>query len=311
MPASLVLALPAVAFVGSEELVLRPEPVPLRSDLSYGRYGAGDLYFDGPVDVATDDRDRVFILDRGNHRIQVAGEKGDFAAKWPIASWKGDRDDDPVALALDRKRKALYLLNRKRGWVQRYSLDGTLGVTFGKQGLRSGTLDDPVDVAVDWKGMVYVLDRGRGKVLQYTPEGVFRREFGGKGKRRDEFNDPVSLACIEETIGFVVVLDAGRADLVEFDLDGMFRRREAIPGEVLGEAVPTRLRVDRQDGLFLLAGKERKLIKFERSVFQAFSLGSEGEPLGEAGGLSLDGEDRIYVTDSGRNKVTRFLMEQR
>ncbi len=306
--AAAAAALPARAYLGDEDLVLRPSPLPLRQDLSLGRYGAGNMYFDGPTDVAVDADDLVYVLDAGNHRIQVVDEKGDFVAKWQLGSWTGASGHDPAALALDRDRRCLYVLDRRKRWVQRYSLGGDLLGTFGKQGLREGFLDDPVDLTVDLQGMVYVLDRGRKRVLQFTPEGTFRREFGGG--LRDRLDDPVSLGFQDVTIGYILVLDAKNLALEVYERDGTLRDRVVVPSEVVGSGSLTRVRIDRANGLFLLDGKQCKLIKSQKGSFPVFSLQGDTSRLEGPSGFSLDRKGRIYVADRRKNRIVRFLWEQ-
>jgi sugar lactone lactonase YvrE len=304
----MVTAVAVRAYLGDEALILRPSVMPLGYDLSFGRFGTGNLYFDGPADVAVDADDHVYILDAGNHRIQVADEKGDFVAKWELGSWTGSSWHDPTALALDRDRRRLYVLDRKKRWIQGYSLRGELLGTFGKQGLREGLLDDPVDLTVDLQGMVYVLDRGRQRILQFTAEGVFRREFGGG--LRDRPADPVSLGFADVTIGQIVLLDAGSRSLGTYERDGTFRDWEAIPPDVLGNGRLTRIRVDRANGLFLLDGKEGMLIKSQKGSFPIFSLQTGETRLMEPSGFAMDGKGRVYVADRRKNRVVRFLWEQ-
>jgi uncharacterized protein YjiK len=308
--AGLILAAPASAFIGEGDLILRPQALPLGQDLSLGRFGGGDLFFDGPADVATDLDDRAYILDAGNRRIQVTDEKGDFVTKWSLGPRSGFSKDEAQALALDGRRKSLFVLDRARSRVQKFSLSGELLATFGVEGLGRGAFDDPVDLAVDGYGAVYVLDRGRRMVLKFSPDGVFRAEFGGGGEGRDRLIDPVSLACIEQTIGFVLVLDAGGADIVRFDRDGEFRDRVPLPAEARGGGA-ARIRVDRWDGLFILDAKERKLIKSsQRGVVQVFSLEGGKVPVEAVGGVAIDRKNRLYVTDLRKNRVVRFLLEQ-
>ena len=49
---------------------------------SYGRLGSGPGEFRTPHDMALDERGRLYVADRGNHRIQVLDPDGGFIAEW-------------------------------------------------------------------------------------------------------------------------------------------------------------------------------------------------------------------------------------
>ena len=49
---------------------------------SFGRLGSGPVEFRTPHDLAIDARGRLYVADRGNHRIQVLDPDGNFIAEW-------------------------------------------------------------------------------------------------------------------------------------------------------------------------------------------------------------------------------------
>jgi streptogramin lyase len=49
---------------------------------SFGKWGAGPVEFKTPHDIAIDAQGRLFVADRGNHRIQILDPEGNFLAEW-------------------------------------------------------------------------------------------------------------------------------------------------------------------------------------------------------------------------------------
>ena len=49
---------------------------------SFGKLGSGPGEFRTPHDIYVDDQDRLFVADRGNHRIQVLDLDGKLLAEW-------------------------------------------------------------------------------------------------------------------------------------------------------------------------------------------------------------------------------------
>ena len=49
---------------------------------SFGKWGTGPAEFKTPHDIALDAQGRLFVADRGNHRIQILDQDGNFLAEW-------------------------------------------------------------------------------------------------------------------------------------------------------------------------------------------------------------------------------------
>ena len=49
---------------------------------SFGKLGSGPAEFRTPHDVAMDPQGRLLVADRGNHRIQIIDQEGNFIAEW-------------------------------------------------------------------------------------------------------------------------------------------------------------------------------------------------------------------------------------
>ncbi|HTO46640.1 MAG TPA: peptidyl-alpha-hydroxyglycine alpha-amidating lyase family protein [Burkholderiales bacterium] len=49
---------------------------------SFGKLGSGPVEFRTPHDIAMDAEGRLYVADRGNHRIQILGQDGGFIAEW-------------------------------------------------------------------------------------------------------------------------------------------------------------------------------------------------------------------------------------
>jgi len=91
---------------------------------TWGTQGVGDGQFDEPTAVAVDDkRNRVYVADPRNRRIQIFDTTGKFVAKWPIDEWQpaGWSFQD---LAVDPEAERLYLTSPATDEVLVYDLEG-------------------------------------------------------------------------------------------------------------------------------------------------------------------------------------------
>ena len=110
-------------------------------------------------------RDRVFVTDSGNDRIQVF-DRGGRATRMMMGG-KGAEDgklDRPVGAAFDPRGRVLYVAEAGNRRVSAFdATSGAFLFTFARD------LTSPGGIAVDRGGVVYVTDVGARVVRRYTP----------------------------------------------------------------------------------------------------------------------------------------------
>jgi DNA-binding beta-propeller fold protein YncE len=92
---------------------------------SWGSQGKGDGQFDEPTSVAVDvGRNRVYVADPRNSRIEVFDNQGTLVTKWPVPEWQpaGWSFQD---MTIDPENERLYLLSPATDEVLIYNLEGT------------------------------------------------------------------------------------------------------------------------------------------------------------------------------------------
>ena len=131
---------PALGFYGPRDIWITPDDVIYVVDqgrsrivkldangavlATWGTQGASDGQFDEPTAVAVDDkRDRVYVADPRNRRIQIFDRIGKFVTKWPINEWQpaGWSFQD---IAIDPEAGRLYLTSPATDEVLVYDLEG-------------------------------------------------------------------------------------------------------------------------------------------------------------------------------------------
>jgi DNA-binding beta-propeller fold protein YncE len=131
---------PALGFYGPRDIWITPDDVVYVVDqgrsrivkldangavlATWGTQGVSDGQFDEPTAVAVDDkRDRVYVADPRNRRIQIFDTTGKFVTKWPINDWQpgGWSFQD---LAIDPEAERLYLTSPATDEILVYDLEG-------------------------------------------------------------------------------------------------------------------------------------------------------------------------------------------
>jgi DNA-binding beta-propeller fold protein YncE len=74
---------------------------PLSYASRFGSPGRGEGQFNGPADVAVSSNGALWVLDRGNDRVEEFNEAGEYVRQFGSAGTGEGQFDRPAALALD------------------------------------------------------------------------------------------------------------------------------------------------------------------------------------------------------------------
>ena len=114
--------------------------------------------FNLPHSIESDDKDRLYVADRSNQRIQVFSRNGEFIEQWRNPDW-----GTPYAIKILNDQIFIVdggdlpgPVNRSRVyWVDN---QGTIKDGFGRLGRYNGEFFVAHDIATDGNGFLYVVD---------------------------------------------------------------------------------------------------------------------------------------------------------
>ena len=137
-------------------------------------------YFNNVHGIAVDPKTRrIFVNDRGNHRVQIFDENGKFLDQWKFG-------DDPSDVHLFHIMSDGYLWAADRGTnrILKYDLDGKFMYSWGTWGDFPGGQWGVHGFAVDPDGNFYVAEVDNGGVQKYRPrQGANPQMMVGKPVR--------------------------------------------------------------------------------------------------------------------------------
>ena len=136
----------------------------------WGEAGSGPGQLRGPAGLAFDGDDNLFVVDKGNNRVQKYTKDGKFLLGWGCGGDGPGDFNEPWGITVDRDGD-VYVADWGNSRVQKFSADGDYVMSFGSNGGDGGDLDHPASVAVDGDGDVYVTDWGNRRVQIYEPDG--------------------------------------------------------------------------------------------------------------------------------------------
>jgi len=178
----------------------------------------------------------------------------------------------PISVAVDENVR-IYIGNKDSGNVEVYDS----GYEFVlKLGSGDGEFSQPNDIKIGETGKVYVVDKGEHVVKVYNADGTYDSTIGSPGNGEGQFHNPTSIA-IDRVAGELIVLDHQLAqDMFGQGIEGARIQVFDMNGEV-----------------------KRGFSKYGNQVGQMFRPQH----------VTVDGEGRLYVTDSFHNVVIVYDSE--
>ena len=167
-------------------------------------------------------------------------------------------------------------------------------------GSGGGTMQKPINIAIDKDGTRYITDTGREQVLAYDRNDQFVRAYG----KIHEFKP----AGITVTNDLLFVSDLKQQQIVVIDKQsGDIRTRFGTAGSKPGELFfPTNITIGPNGNLFVADTGNFRVEEFTTSGEYLRSFGSVGISLGSFArpkGVALDRNSRMYVVDAAFENV--------
>ena len=192
-----------------------------------GSFGKGVLK--KPTGICIDEKDRIYVANRGNNKIILFGPRGEYIT----AIHNGDSLNEPRGIFLDTQGN-LVVCDTGNQCIQVMSPNGSLLRTIGKGGLRK-----PVDCLCH-EGKVFVSDNHFHLVKVYNiADGRFLYEFGRNETVDAELNEPTGVAL--DKTGNILICCGGTSNKPHrvhvYTLDGQLMRifGSNLCGEELGQ----------------------------------------------------------------------------
>jgi sugar lactone lactonase YvrE len=189
-----------------------------------------------PFDVAVDAEGRLFVSDKLGNAILAYDADGRF-----LRAFGQEVLQNPMALALDRKRQLLYVVNgaavkATEHRVEVFSLAGEHLRTMGKRGSGPGEFNFPSYLFVDPAGNLYVADMLNFRIQVFDPDGgqleLFGQIGGGEPGTFDKIKgmafDSFRNLYVVDSLHGVQILNARHQPLMFFGGQGFMKSPNAI-----------------------------------------------------------------------------------
>jgi sugar lactone lactonase YvrE/plastocyanin len=271
----------------------------------FGSEGSGDGQFDHPGDVAIDPGGDLFVLDRGNDRVEVFSEAGEYLRQFGSAGSGNGQMSGPDGLAVNSEGD-VWVLDTGNGRIEEFSESGVFMRTAG-----AGLVGTSEGIAVDRHGDVWVSVTYEGHLVVFNGEGEYLKTVGSEGSAPGQLDEPEGLTV--DTSGDVWVAEWSNNRVQEFNEAGEYLSEFGSAGSGAGE-ISSPYGITAGGGHVFVGeiGNDR-VQEFDESGKYIGQLSRPGSEPGDLSlsypmGLAVGSGGDLWVTDSGNDRVEELTI---
>jgi hypothetical protein len=214
-----------------------------------------DEHLSGPVRLAVDHSDRIYVIDADHSRIKVFDYRGEFLSYLVPAGFEGQAERSFTAITFEDNGD-MWVGESLSGQVIGYDRNQLPKLRIGRYGEGPEEFSTIVGIAVD-EGHVYVASQQGVAVQVFSRLGRFLRGWGFHDAGMHNVSLPAGISV--DAKGRVILLDTLRQEIKYFDSRGALIGLYAGLGRHAGAvAYPTDISMDRRGRLCVAdAGNQR------------------------------------------------------
>ena len=296
MSPSLRLSLPSLAL--SALLAATASGAPSGPAPRFGTPGAGRGELRSPVAVAPT-RDRVYVADFDNDRVQVFTREGEPLLEWGGTGSGNGRFRGPAGIAIGVDG-SVYVTDLYNHRIQKF----TAGGEFVSGWSMVGDDASPCGIALGPEDRVYVTDLENGRVSAWSSGGTPLVSWGMRGHGHGELFEPWGIAV--DASGDVLVADHGNHRVQSFSSEGEYRGEWGETGFGDSQLVgPMGLAMGRDGSVYLTDLVGDRVRRFTREG-TLVSLYRRAETEVTVPSLALDPNGELVLAEMSQNQWTRL-----
>lgn len=131
--------------------------------------GTGNGQFNEPTDVAIDNHGNIYVVDKGNNRVQKFSDRRKFLLEFGEKGGEDGKFLSPSHIAIDMEER-LYIVDEEKSYVQVFDSEGNYLTKIEWLEEAAGEFK-PLAIAVDKEGNVYVGEGSGRKIYKFWGEG--------------------------------------------------------------------------------------------------------------------------------------------
>ena len=286
-------------------------------------FNTEDYQFNTPRDIAFAPDGTFYVADSGNNRILHLNAEGALLQTWGVygasdynngVMAEPGRFNEPWGVAVGPDG-SVYVADTWNNRIQKFTAEGDFVTMWGEFGAAETSYHfwGPRGVAVDNQGRVYVTDTGNKRIVIFDSQGVELAVVGGAGLGVGQFDEPVGIEVDDQ--GRIYVADTWNMRVQVLIPDGnSLTYSTNITWDIegwYGDSLDNKpfLTIDSAYNTYVADPIMGRVLEFDvnGTFLQAWgSYGTGLDQVGVVGGLAVDPEGRVWVSDALNNRLMRF-----
>ncbi len=261
---------------------------------------------------------QVYVADENADRVYVFGVDGQHTQSYGDTDAVTFNRPNSVAVMPDG---TLLIVDTWNYRIQHLDQAGAVLTTWGQAG--EFGFDAPVnpsdgfwgprDVAVDYAERIFIADTGNKRIRVYALDGseaIHQYDIGGGGSGPGELDEPSGLAVHSD--GRLFVADTWNRRIAVFDVDGNHLDDFRVRGWYNNVFNRPYLALDEsRETLYITDPDSKRILVYDIAgdCFGSFGEAGDSASAGqfkEIGGIAVDEEGFVYISDSAAGKIVKY-----
>ena len=171
----------------------------------WGSLGTNNGQFNGPVGIAVDSSNNVYVADFDNSRVEKFDSNGNYLTQWGSLGTNNGQFYYAEGVAVDSSNN-VYVADFDNSRVEKFDSNGNYLTQWGSYGSGNGQFHGPAGIDVDSSNNVYVADSNNHRVVKFDSNGNYLTQWGSYGSGNGQFEFNYGIA-VDSSGNFIYVAD--------------------------------------------------------------------------------------------------------
>ncbi len=285
---------------------------------SFGTAGTGNGQLSHPADAAVDSKGNLWVIDKGNNRLEKFNEKGEYLAKYGTAGTGNGQLSAPSAVAIDSEG-SLWVADTGNNRIEKFNEKGEYVSQFGTKGSGNGQFNEPSGIAVAPNGSIYVVDRGNRRVQLFSKSGAYQGQAGSSGSGHLQLSEPSGIAigaASGESPFTLLIADSGNNRVLRWTSLGAYVGEFGSPGTGPGQFNrPEGISVDSKGNVWVGDQNNGRIEAFNEKGEYVTQFGTKGSGAQQFSltyplGIESDVKGNLWITDTNNNRIQKWSVSE-